>query len=287
MQDLRRMRLLLLISGFASCIGSLLAEAPRTLRIVTWNLQWFPGGKPGATKGVQDLHIESVREAIRKLDPDILMLQEVGSEGALAETLKPLGDSWKIAIVSRFDEGGFRSGQQLAIAAKMPSESAWAEPWKRGWAGAPRGYAYASFLIGGKRLAIYTLHLKSNLGDPATNTSKREDATAQLLTHIGSKDERLLAADAIVIGGDFNTDDPDSPAALSPGERSFQLLRKDGFSWAFEGIAHQDRITCPSKGRYPPASFDHFWTRGLGKPLASVSTIQGSDHLPVVLEISF
>ncbi len=280
------MKLLLVICGFASCLGSVLAEAPRALRVVTWNLQWFPGGKPGAAKEVQDQHIETVREAVRKLDPDILLLQEVGSEGALTETLKPLGGDWKIAIISRFDEGGFRSGQQVAIAAKMPAESAWAEPWKKGWAGAPRGYAYASFLIGGKRLAVYTLHLKSNLGDPPTNTSKREDAMGQLLSHIDSKEERVLPAAATIIGGDFNTDDPDSPAALSPGEQSFQLLRKAGFAWGFEGIAHEDRITCPSKGRYPPASFDHIWTRGLGKPLSSVSTAEGSDHLPVVLEIS-
>lgn len=285
-KSLRRMKLLLVICGLAACFGSALAEAPRTLRVVTWNLQWFPGGKPGATKETQDHHIEIIREGVRKLDPDILMLEEVGSEGALAEMLKPLGDDWKIAIISRFNDGNFRSGQQVAIAAKMPAESAWAEPWQKGWAGAPRGYAYASFLIGGKRLAVYALHLKSNLGEPAMNTSKREDAMAQLLAHIDSKEQRVLPAVATIIAGDFNTDDPDSPAALSPGERSFHLMRKEGFFWAFEGIAHVDRITCPSKGRYPPASFDHFWTRGLGKPLSSVSATVGSDHLPVVLEIS-
>lgn len=281
------MKLVYLIAAFAFCVGPLLhAEAQKTLRVVTWNLQWYPGGKPGATKEAQDHHIEVVREGIRKLDPDILMLEEVGSEAALIETLKPLGDDWRVAIISRFSEGGFRSGQQVAIAAKIPAESAWAEPWDKGWAGAPRGYAYASFLIGGRRLAVYALHLKSNLGDSPANTSKREDAVSQLLGHINSKEQRVLPAAATIIAGDFNTDDPDSPAAISPGERSFQMLRKAGFAWGFEGIAHGDRITCPAKGKYPAASFDHFWTRGLGKPLASVSSTEGSDHLPVVLEIS-
>lgn len=286
MQNLWRMKLAVLISWFACCCVSLLADSPKVLRVVTWNLQWFPGGRPGASKEIQDHHIKVVRESIRTLDPDILMLEEVGSEGALEETLKPLGAEWKISIISQFDEGGFRSGQQVAIAAKIPAESAWAEPWERGWAGAPRGYAYASFMIGSKRLAVYALHLKSNLGDANTNTSKREDAIGQLLKHIDSKEQRVLPADATIIAGDFNTDDPDSPAALSPGEQSFQMLRKAGFAWGFESIAHEDRITCPAKGRYPAASFDHFWTRGLGKPLSSVSTSEGSDHLPVVLEIS-
>jgi hypothetical protein len=54
-------------------------------------------------------------------------------------------------------QGNFLSGQQLAIAAKMPADAAWAEERKRGFAAAPRGYAYASFLVGGKRLGVYCL----------------------------------------------------------------------------------------------------------------------------------
>lgn len=264
----------------------LMAESAQTLRVVTWNLQWFPGGKIGASKEEQTRHIEVVRDQIRKLNPDILLLQEVASLAALEETLQPLGKEWKVAVVSRFMQGNFLSGQQLAIAAKIPADAAWSEPWQRGWAEAPRGYAYASFLVGKKRLGVYCLHLKSNLGNPAENTSKREDAIEQLIAHTNSKDERLVKPDALVIGGDFNTDDPDTPAGQSPGERTFSFLRKAGFQWSFEGIAHPDRITCPAKGRYPPACFDYFWTRGLGKPLSSVKAAEGSDHLPVVLEIS-
>ena len=55
----------------------------------------------------------------------------------------------------------FVSGQQVAIATKLPADAAWSEPWQRGWADAPRGYAYASFLVGKKRLGVYCLHLKS------------------------------------------------------------------------------------------------------------------------------
>src|SRR6478609_4616451 len=125
------MRTCFLILGIFSWVASALAAAPQTLRVVSWNLQWFPGGKPGASKEAQAHHIEIVREGIRKLDPDILLLQEVGSEAALIETLRPLGDDWKIAIISHFKEGGFRSGQQIAIAAKIPADSAWAEPWEK------------------------------------------------------------------------------------------------------------------------------------------------------------
>ena len=261
------------------------AEETKMLRIATWNLQWFPGGKPGADKDTQDRHILQVREEIQRIAPDILLLQEVGSLAALEETLKPLGDHWKVAVVSRFKQGNFLSGQQIAIAARIPAESAWAENWNASWAGPPRGFAYASFLINGKRLAVYSLHLKSNLGNPVENTSKREDSMEQLIAHLGTPSDRMLKADAVVIGGDFNTDDPNTLAAPSPGEITFGLLRKAGFQWSFQGVPHSERITCPAKGSYPPACFDYFFTKGLGHPVSSVRNAVGSDHFPVVIEV--
>lgn len=274
---------------FGLLLGLLQAEEPpkpRALRVVTWNLQWFPGGKPGAHKEAQDAHIISVREAIGRMKPDIVLFQEVGSAAALEETLKPLGDDWKVSVISNFKQGNFPSGQQIAIAAKIPADSAWAEPWEKGWADAPRGYSFASFLIGGKRLAVYALHLKSNLGGAAGNSSKREDGAEQLVKHIDEQN-KLTKFDAVIVGGDFNTDDPDQPNASSPGEKTFGTLKKAGFSWAFEGIPHADRITCPAKGKYPPACFDQIFTKGLNAPLAKVQDEKGSDHLPVAIDIAF
>lgn len=269
----------LLISGWAS------ASDPIPLRIVTWNLEWFPGGRT-ATKESQDQHIAAVREEIRILNPDIIIFQEIGSEGALNESLKPLNPEWIVSVISAFKQGNFISGQQIAIASKFPSQVAWAEPWNNGWASAPRGYAYALFAVNGKKLAIYGLHLKSNIGNAPENTSKREDAISQLITHINSDETRVEKADAIVIGGDFNTDDPDSPHGQSKGERTFDFLEKAGFHWTFEGIDHNFRVTYPAKGRYPSASFDHIWTKNLGKPLASPIQSSASDHLPVVIDIT-
>lgn len=259
---------------------------PTPVRVMTWNLEWFPGGKTGATKEQQDKHIVAVRETIRQIAPDIVLLQEVGSASALEEAIKPLGPEWRIVVVSRFMQGNFLSGQQIAIASKLVPESAWAEPWTLGWAGAPRGYAYASFLINGKRLATYSVHLKSNLGDPQGNTSKREDAMEQLLAHINSGGGRVAKPDGVVIAGDFNTDNPNSPGAQSPGERTFGFLKKAGFNWAFDGLDIKDRITCPGNGRYPDACFDHFFTKDLAAPPASVVKLAGSDHFPVTIDIA-
>lgn len=278
------MRVWVIIGLFLTGIG--IAAEP--VRVVTWNLQWFPGGKMGgAPKAVQDEQMKKIREEVRKLGADILVLQEVASVGALEELIKPLGGDWKVAILSNFKEGNFVSGQQVGIVARFPAEAVWAESWQRGWAGAPRGYAYASFVIRGTRVAVYGVHLKSNLGNAPENTSKREDAVEQLMGHIKTGRDRVPQPDAVVVAGDLNTDDPDSPAAQSPGERTFGFLRKAGFHWTFEGVPHGSRITCPGKGRYPDACFDHIFVRGLEKPTAFVVKAGGSDHLPVVVDVVF
>jgi endonuclease/exonuclease/phosphatase family metal-dependent hydrolase len=265
-----------------------LGFAAEPVRIVTWNLQWFPGGKMGgAPKEVQDEQMRKIREEVRKMDADILILQEVASLGALEELIEPLEGDWKVAILSRFKDGNFVSGQQVGIVSRFPAEAVWAESWNRSWAGAPRGYAYASFVIRGTRVAVYGVHLKSNLGNPVENTSKREDAMEQLLGHIKTGRERVPQPDAVVVAGDLNTDDPDTAAGQSPGERSFDFLRNAGFYWTFDGIPHGSRITCPGEGRYPDACFDHVFVRGLGKPTASVVNAEGSDHFPVVVDVVF
>jgi endonuclease/exonuclease/phosphatase family metal-dependent hydrolase len=270
--------LIFVFSGI--CFGA------ETIRIVTWNLQWFPGGKMGgAPKEVQDEQMRKIREEVRKLGADILVLQEVASVGALEELIEPLRGNWKVAILSNFKDGNFISGQQVGIVSRFPAEAVWAQSWNRGWAGAPRGYTYASFVIRGTRVAVYGIHLKSNLGNPPENTSKREDAMEQLLGHIKTGRDRVPQPDAVVVAGDYNTDDPDTPAGQSPGERSFGFLRKAGFHWTFEGIPHSSRITCPGKGRYPDACFDHIFVRGLGKPTAAVVKAEGSDHFPVVVDV--
>jgi endonuclease/exonuclease/phosphatase family metal-dependent hydrolase len=265
--------------------GCAFASEPTHLRIVTWNLEWFPGGKT-ASKESQDKHINAVREEIRKLNPDIIILQEVGSEGALNESLKPLDQKWTVSVISAFKQGNFISGQQVAIASKLPAIAAWAESWERGWADAPRGYAYALYSINGKKLAVYGIHLKSNIGNPLENTSKREDGISQLVKHINSDKINVMKADAIIIGGDFNTDDPDSSHGQYVGERTFDILKDAKFHWTFDGIDHKFRVTCPSKGRYPSASFDHIWTKNLGRPVASPHLSNASDHLPVVIDIT-
>jgi hypothetical protein len=61
-------------------VGSVLGQLPATtkIRITTWNLEWFPNGSPHeAAPEKQAQRIKAAADVLRKLDPDILLLQEM------------------------------------------------------------------------------------------------------------------------------------------------------------------------------------------------------------------
>jgi endonuclease/exonuclease/phosphatase family metal-dependent hydrolase len=252
-----------------------------SVEVCTWNLQWFPGRSSRLVEPkVEEAHIAEIQQAIRRVNPDIIALQEVRNLDAATAAVKEV-PGMKVHIVSRWKSYGSVGWQQAAICSKYKALAAWSEHWDRGWASAPRGFAFAVLEINKEAVLVYALHLKSNLGDAVENTSKREDALEQLLQHIQAQ-QREYGARKVVIAGDFNTS---FGRKVLHGERSFDILEKAGYFWTFEGVPFNKRITCPSTGKYPDACFDHVFTRGLGRPIAQVVDEKGSDHLPVTVEI--
>jgi hypothetical protein len=72
--------------------------------MTTWNLEWFPNGSPReATPEKQAQRIQAAADVLKKLNPDILLLQEVRDYDACAR----LGDAiqpgaYTVAICSAF-----------------------------------------------------------------------------------------------------------------------------------------------------------------------------------------
>ena len=61
-------------------VGSALGQSsePAKIRITTWNLEWFPNGSShDSTPEKQTQRIEAAADVLKKLDPDILLLQEM------------------------------------------------------------------------------------------------------------------------------------------------------------------------------------------------------------------
>jgi hypothetical protein len=51
---------------------------PTKIRITTWDLEWFPNGSPHETAPEkQAQRIVAAADVLRKLNPDILLLQEM------------------------------------------------------------------------------------------------------------------------------------------------------------------------------------------------------------------
>src|SRR5689334_6209294 len=102
-------RALIAVFAFFVISGSALGQSPEPakIRITTWNLEWFPNGSPReAPTEKQTQRIEAVADVLRKLAPDILLLQEVRDYDAcarLGEAIHP--GAYQVVICSAFKGG--------------------------------------------------------------------------------------------------------------------------------------------------------------------------------------
>ena len=274
------------------------AAAFAQLRVTTWNLDWFPdGSQKGVSAEVQAQRIQAAAETLRKIDADVLLLQEVRDYAVcekLAEAIKP--NTYTVAVCSAFREpfvpGDGIGRQQCAILVKTPALAAWSETWKSsGRVGPPRGFAFAWLRVKGRDYGVYCVHLKSNLvrsADPNAvrkNILKRELATSQLSAHLKDTLAKVIPTiQTVIVGGDFNTN-PDEPAFAE--EKTLTNLTAAGFANCWAGVPLERRLTHPSNGRYPGATFDYLLLRGGRLSGPAVLTPAGvSDHRPVTVEVA-
>ncbi len=225
--------------------------------IATWNLEWFPGGKPNSSQAERLVHMNAAKDALTDIRPDILCLQEVRDWDSVAELVSVL-PNFQTLVVSRFREMGSSgplSIQQLAIASSRPAEAAWSESFRPSPPTPPRGFSFAAIRVGKTLLLVYSVHFKSNIGEAITNIAKREGAARQLLSHVAAMESAYSESASVVtiIAGDFNTDPTDARFA---SERTFAIL-KEKFVWPWENLPLSERVTNPAKDvTRKPASTD-------------------------------
>lgn len=258
------------------------------VRIVSWNLQWFPGHKPDAMPEMAAEHMAAAQKAVAELKPDILLLQEVRAWDGAAKLCAAV-PGLTPHVVTAFDQMiPDARPQNQVVAARMPADSSWSATWTGGHYGPPRGYAFAALDVGGGRfLLCWSLHLKSNVGPLDANISMRAESARQLLAHV--RDMIALYSQrgrcAVVVAGDMNTSADDPKFAKDPTLRG---LTGAGLWWTHEGVPFAKRTTIPGEGSFPNNCFDHIYTVGLGKPVAFTKAYPGlSDHYPVVLDVNF
>jgi len=260
------------------------ANSSTNVTAAFWNIQWFPGRRPNASRAEENRQIRAVHRDIEQITADVIGLEEVRDFEYAALAVQPLS-GFKIDVCSNFPaREGQQEAQQIAIASRLKPISAWAEAWKPGGViMPPRGFAFASYQVSPTQvLLVYALHLKSNRGEIHEDIRIREESMHQLISHMRAMKEAYGKMGALtwVVGGDFNTM-PDEPRFGK--ERTVPALLADGFSWAWQGIPASSRITMPADLRYPAAAFDQIFYRGatLARAWVANTSPQSSDHRAV------
>ena len=260
------------------------AASPTAITVTFWNVQWFPGRRPSASRGEENRQIRAVHGDLTQLNSDLVALEEVRDYEHATLAVKPL-TGFKVDVCSNFPpREGQNEAQQVAITSRLQPLSAWSELWKpSGALVPPRGFAFAAYQLAPRQLLlIYALHLKSNRGEIREDIHIREESMQQLVAHMKAMDNAYAKLGALswIVGGDFNTA-PDEPRFA--GEKTVPTLRAAGFRWCWEGIPFASRITIPADLRYPAASFDQIFFRGatLVKAWVANTSAQSSDHRAV------
>lgn len=261
----------------------------RSITAAFWNVQWFPGRRPGGSRGQQESQIRSVQREIVALAPDVMGLAEMRDFASATLAVQPL-PGFKVDVCSNFPPRERQSvAQQVAIASRLQPMSAWAEFWKTGGAiTPPRGFAFAAYQLAPKQmLLVYALHLKSNLGELQENVRIREESIRQLLSHMQAMEQAYgkLGAIAWLVGGDFNTA-PDDPRFA--GEKTVPSLLGPGFQWSWAKVPAANRVTVPPDARFPAACFDHVFYRGasLQRAWVGATSRDSSDHRPACVSLN-
>jgi endonuclease/exonuclease/phosphatase (EEP) superfamily protein YafD len=280
----RTLLALFIASSFIDAQAPIPASAPAPLTITFWNIQWFPGRRPNASRAEENRQVRSVHADFSQLSSDIIALEEVRDweHAALAVQSRP---GFKVDVCSTFPpRQGQKEAQQVAITSRLQPLSAWSELWKpSGAIVPPRGFAFAAYEIAPRQLLlVYALHLKSNRGEIREDMRIREESIVQLIAHLKAMETAYAKLGTLswIVGGDFNTA-PDEPRFAS--EKTLTALRGQNFHWCWEGVPFNSRITVPADLRYPAASFDQIFYRGptlLNAWVANTSP-QSSDHRAV------
>jgi len=265
------------------------------LNIIAWNVEWFPGRKNFARREEMRAHADLVSAELKKLDPDIFLAQEMRDWDSFARLCDHV-PGLRAAAVSAFPSR--RTGeywrQQVAVASKLPVLAAWSELWTESdKLKPPRGFTAAVLRLPGegsmRHLLVYSLHLKSNLAENEEETKQnyreRNESARQLLAHIRDMTENVFKGSivGIVIGGDFNTNQDGQF-----GDNVINILTDAGFNHTWEGVPAAQRATWRGTEVHQTTTFDHIFTKGLGRPRAELVDLpsEASDHRPVRIIIS-
>ena len=278
---------ILLLALLLAIVSPLQAALP--LKVLTWNLEWFPGKRPTASANEAEAHMKDAQAALLKINPDIFIGVEVRDWDAFHELTSVIPGLTTHVVSSFIDpETGEIRPQQIGIASKLTCRAADWEPWKANLPNNSRGFAFTALeKSNGDLLMVYGLHLKSNRGDPAEVALMRKDQTDQVLSQRPIIEKAFTGKKIAgwIVTGDFNTNhDGQFPLC-----KVIETMTAAGFRNTWADTPQKDRLTWESarESQFKPTTFDYFMTLGLGNLTAIMlkSPAEISDHRAIMLTV--
>jgi len=222
------------------------ATRAQPLRVTSWNVV-----PPAHTNA---LTIPAVADALKRLAPDIILLQQVADKEtceALADALKP--SAYQVVICSAFREArsGILRRHQVAILARAEAKPyySWSEPWhNRDGPALPGGFAFAALEVGNRRVGLFSIQAGSlparaiGKKKAAASLEARQTATIeQLLAKVGSVSNWVAdQVQVFVVGGAFELA---AAGTMALEEGPMRRLQDAGFGDAFREQTAAERAT--------------------------------------------
>ena len=279
-------------------LALLLPAAPShaaLIRVTTWDLQ--PGavaGTNGWSVQFQQNLVQEAAESLKKLRPDVIMLQQVADWETCHQFVQALQpESYQVVICSSFrDPRANLLSRQVAILSKAKAYLAWSEPWQNSSASpaAPGGFAFAAIRLRNKNIGIFSVQFGDGAPAGADDSRSaaaqqaREQSARQLVKQIDSlQDWKNNRLQTFIVAGDFDTT-PDDARLVH--EKTLSLLEQLDFDNAFAGLPLEQRVTLPAATRRPAATLDYIFTRNAGRvdpPLMTPNAL--CEHAAVTCEM--
>ncbi len=265
------------------------SETSQTIRVVAWNIEWYPGRRREADSAEAAAHTIVVKRSLPALQPDIFLVQEMRDWEVFADLCSAM-EGLRPAVLSAFtqEETGVYWPQQVGIGSRLPVLAAWSEPWKMGEDVQPRrGFAAAALKLDSDRLLlVYSVHLKSNRAandeEMQLNFRTREESARQIVDHVREMEEVVFPGRiaGVIVGGDFNTNQDGQFE-----DRTLAIMEEGGFTNTWFDTPRGDRLTWRGSQRFEPTTFDHIFVKGLSANRAQIvpTVDETSDHHPVSL----
>jgi len=256
------------VAALALFLAASRAKA-ETIRLTTWNLGYADSG-PADGKSLEQAAI-----ILRKIDPDVILLQHVRDWqmcAQLAEALKPV--AYNVAICSSFRGPSPRARlPQTAVLCKPKAYFSWSAAWRGTETNG--GYAFVAIQKGNQRLGIFSVQFDGQ-PDPARSVGQLLDQVSAIRRWEANRPQTFVVAGTLL---------PQATAA-SGGEKAAALLRAAGFEDAFLETTTSDKTTWTPDGSKTAVTADYILAQPTAFPLdAMVIRTAGAGHYPVTCDL--